>query len=40
MVTEVARLESLGATVVGADTTHTVMQDPEGSEFCVEPGPE
>jgi Glyoxalase-like domain len=40
MAAEVARLENLGATVVGADATHTVMQDPEGNEFCVEPGPQ
>ena len=40
MAVEVARLEELGATVVGADATHTVMLDPEGNEFCVEPGPE
>lgn len=36
---EVARLEKLGATVVRRDPGHTVMQDPEGNEFCVEPGP-
>jgi hypothetical protein len=35
----VARLERLGATFVGQDETHTVMQDPQGNEFCVEPGP-
>jgi hypothetical protein len=22
-----------------ADASHTVMQDPRGNEFCVEPGP-
>jgi predicted enzyme related to lactoylglutathione lyase len=37
---EVSRLEKLGATVVGSHPGHTVMQDPEGNEFCVEPGPE
>jgi hypothetical protein len=36
---EVSRLEELGATVVRVDAGHTVMQDPEGNEFCVEPGP-
>jgi hypothetical protein len=36
---EVARLEGLGATVVRRHEHHTVMQDPEGNEFCVEPGP-
>jgi predicted enzyme related to lactoylglutathione lyase len=40
MAAEVARLERLGATVVRADPGLTVMQDPEGNEFCVEPGPE
>ena len=35
---EVARLEELGATVVRRHEGHTVMQDPEGNEFCVEPG--
>ncbi|HEX3192519.1 MAG TPA: VOC family protein [Streptosporangiaceae bacterium] len=35
---EVARLEELGATVVRRHVGHTVMQDPEGNEFCVEPG--
>jgi hypothetical protein len=37
---EVSRLETLGATVVRRDPGLTVMQDPEGNEFCVEPGPE
>jgi hypothetical protein len=37
---EVARLEELGATVVRSRPGLTVMQDPEGNEFCVEPGPE
>src|SRR6266699_4325656 len=36
---EVARLVGLGATVVRHYEHHTVMQDPEGNEFCVEPGP-
>lgn len=33
---EVARLVSLGATVVRANTHLTVLRDPEGNEFCVE----
>ena len=36
---EASRLEDLGATVVFAHPDLTVMQDPEGNEFCVEPGP-
>jgi predicted enzyme related to lactoylglutathione lyase len=36
---EVARLEQPGASVVRRDEHHRVMQDPEGNEFCVEPGP-
>jgi len=36
---EVSRLEKLGATVVHRHPGHTAMQDPEGNEFCVEPGP-
>ena len=36
---EVSRLEGLGAAVVGVYAHLTVMQDPEGNEFCVEPGP-
>jgi hypothetical protein len=37
---EVARLERLGATVAGRHGSHlVVMRDPEGNEFCVEPGP-
>ena len=36
---EVARLERLGATVVERHDGHTVIRDPEGNEFCVEPGP-
>jgi len=35
---EVARLASLGATVLAEDASHAVMTDPEGNEFCVEPG--
>jgi hypothetical protein len=33
---EVARLVSLGATVVQPGSDLTVMRDPEGNEFCVE----
>jgi len=36
---EVARLERLGATALVRRPEHAVMQDPEGNEFCVEPGP-
>jgi len=36
---EVARLERLGAVVEQRHASHTVMRDPEGNEFCVEPGP-
>ena len=36
---EVARLDLLGASVLRRYEHHTVMQDPEGNEFCVEPGP-
>ena len=36
---EVVRLEELGATVVRRTSVTLVMQDPEGNEFCVEPGP-
>jgi hypothetical protein len=36
---EVARLEGLGASVVQRFDSHTVMRDPEGNEFCVEPSP-
>jgi hypothetical protein len=39
MAAEVARLEKLGARVVDRSSHHTVMADPEGNEFCVEPGP-
>src|SRR5262245_43582429 len=33
---EVARLTTLGATVVQEGADLTVMRDPEGNEFCVE----
>jgi predicted enzyme related to lactoylglutathione lyase len=36
---EVARLEKLGARVLERHQHLVVMQDPEGNEFCVEPGP-
>jgi hypothetical protein len=36
---EVARLRGLGATVVERFDSHTMMRDPEGNEFCVEPSP-
>jgi hypothetical protein len=36
---EVERLVGLGATVVETFEDITVMQDPEGNEFCVERGP-
>jgi hypothetical protein len=39
MEDEVARLEALGAVVVGRYPGLTVMTDPGGNEFCVEPGP-
>ena len=32
---EVERLCALGATVRDSHATHTVLQDPEGNEFCV-----
>ena len=32
---EVDRLRSLGATVRDAHDTYSVLQDPEGNEFCV-----
>jgi predicted enzyme related to lactoylglutathione lyase len=35
---EVARLEKLGARVLERHQHYVVMQDPEGNEFCVEPG--
>ncbi len=37
---EVARLQGLGASVVTEFDSHTVMRDPEGNEFCVEPSPQ
>jgi Glyoxalase-like domain len=37
---EVTRLERLGAVVRQRFPHHVVMADPEGNEFCVEPGPE
>jgi hypothetical protein len=36
---EVARLEGLGAVVLHRFPHNVVMADPEGNEFCVEPGP-
>jgi hypothetical protein len=36
---EVIRLEKLSATVLERHQHHTVTQDPEGTEFCVEPDP-
>jgi hypothetical protein len=36
---EVERLVGLGATVVERYDDITTMCDPEGNEFCVEPGP-
>jgi Glyoxalase-like domain len=36
---EVARLERLGAAVLHRFRHNVVMADPEGNEFCVEPGP-
>jgi predicted enzyme related to lactoylglutathione lyase len=36
---EVARLERLGAAVSRRYPGLVVMTDPEGNEFCVEPGP-
>ena len=39
MAEEVRRLETLGATVVRRGEAITGLQDPEGNEFCVEPGP-
>jgi len=35
---EVARLERLGAAVARRHPRNVVMTDPEGNEFCVEPG--
>jgi len=39
MADEAARLAGLGATVLHRFESHIVMADPEGNEFCVEPGP-
>lgn len=39
MEDEVRRLEELGAKVVRRGAALTTMTDPEGNEFCVEPGP-
>jgi Glyoxalase-like domain len=39
MAEEVQRLVALGAEVVERYQDITVMRDPEGNEFCVEPGP-
>jgi hypothetical protein len=36
---EVQRLVRLGAEVVHQYPVYTTMRDPEGNEFCVEPGP-
>jgi predicted enzyme related to lactoylglutathione lyase len=36
---EVERLQGFGATVVERYGDITVMRDPEGNEFCIEPGP-
>ncbi|NUP51648.1 MAG: VOC family protein [Catenulispora sp.] len=36
---EVRRLEALGASVLWRRDDLTAMADPEGNEFCVEPGP-
>ena len=36
---EAARLARRGATVLDRREDHIVMTDPEGNEFCVEPGP-
>jgi glyoxalase superfamily protein len=37
---EVERLSGLGATIAQRFESHVVMRDPEGNEFCVEPGAE
>lgn len=39
MAEEVARLRGLGAAVIRPGPELTTMADPEGNEFCVEPGP-
>ena len=38
MDAEVSRLEALGARVAERHPSHVVMIDPDGHEFCVEPG--
>ncbi|MEO8293125.1 MAG: VOC family protein [Actinomycetota bacterium] len=35
---EVRRLTDLGASVAERLEDHVIMRDPEGNEFCVEPG--
>jgi hypothetical protein len=35
---EVRRLTDLGASVAERSKDHVVMRDPEGNEFCIEPG--
>ena len=37
---EVERLVGLGASVVERHAAITELRDPEGNEFCVEPGPD
>jgi hypothetical protein len=39
LAAEVERLVRLGAEVVQRDADLVAMRDPEGNEFCVEPGP-
>ncbi|NUR60927.1 MAG: hypothetical protein HOV87_20030 [Catenulispora sp.] len=39
MADEVRRLEDLGASVLWREADLRTMADPEGNEFCVEPGP-
>jgi hypothetical protein len=34
----VVRLERLGAVVAQRHESHIIMLDPDGHEFCVEPG--
>jgi hypothetical protein len=40
MEEEIERLTSMGATTVERFESHVVMRDPEGNEFCMEPGTE
>jgi predicted enzyme related to lactoylglutathione lyase len=40
MAEEVDRLVALGGTVTERSDDITVMHDPEGNEFCIEPGPD